>query len=77
MKKVDFNRTFIKHYRLRIRNNARLSKQYDKRYKLFVQGKRDNQLNDHPLEGAKLGLRSFSMTTFLQLFDIKWVRAES
>lgn len=62
MKRVDFDKKFIKHYRLRVQNNPKLSKQYDERYRLFCGGKRDDPLNDHSLKGKKLGLRSFSVT---------------
>lgn len=61
MKRVDFDKKFIKHYISRILNNRKLSQQYDERYKLFCNGKRDSPLDDHPLKGEKLGLRAFSI----------------
>jgi len=62
MKRVDFDKKFIKHYKIRIKTRSNLAKQYDIRYKLFCDGRRGQPLNDHALKGDKLGLRSFSIS---------------
>lgn len=67
MKRVDFDKTFIKHYKLRIQNQPKLSLQYDTRYRLFCSGARGKPLNDHQLGGNKLGLRSFSITSNIRV----------
>ena len=59
MKRVEFDKKFIKSDKLRISNNSKLSKKYDDRHILFCEGERGNPLNDHPLTGKKLGLRAF------------------
>lgn len=61
MKQIDFDKKFIKHYKLRIQSRPKLSKQYDSRYRLFCGGERGRPLDDHALSGNKLGLRAFSV----------------
>ena len=61
MKPVIFDRHFEKSYAKRILRDTKLSKQFDERYALFVEGVRDNPLCDHALTGSMKGKRSFSV----------------
>ncbi len=62
MKRVEFDKKFTKHYRVRVQNDPKISKIYDQRYLLFCQGVRDKPINDHALGGDKIGFRAFSIT---------------
>ncbi len=62
MKGVLFSRKFEKSYKKRISNNARLSRQFDERYNLFMIGVRENPINDHSLAGSLVRKRAFSIT---------------
>lgn len=62
MKPIDKTKEFKKHYQKRIAPYPNLTKRFNERARLFVQGERDYPLHDHALEGNKLGLRSFSIT---------------
>lgn len=62
MRQIEFDKTFIKHYRSRIKAHPKLSAQYDMRFKLFCDGVRGTPINDHALGGRKLGLRAFSVS---------------
>lgn len=62
MKEIEFEKVFLKHYKKRVAANIKLSRQFDERLKLFRQGQTGPPLNDHPLGGAKKGMRAFSIT---------------
>ncbi len=72
MKQILRDKTFQKHYQKRILPHPKLVEQFDDRVRDFMRDKRDSPLNDHPLKGTKLGLRSFSITG-----DIRVVYRES
>lgn len=62
MKSIRRHRRFEKHFRLRITPNKKLSRQFEKRFTLFLQGVRDYPLDDHQLTGKLAGKRSFSIS---------------
>ncbi len=57
-----YHARFIKHYQKRIAGVKFLRERTDERIALFVQDPQDPLLKDHPLKGAKAGLRAFSVT---------------
>jgi mRNA interferase YafQ len=61
MKSIRRHRLFVKNFRSRVSNNPKLTKQFEKRLLLFLNGERGYPLNDHVLIGTKKGLRSFSV----------------
>lgn len=62
MNGVTGDKTFKKHYALRIANNAKLNRKFEERVTLFINNPRSRLLNGHALQGSKLGLRAFSVT---------------
>ena len=67
MKAIEKQRRFLKHYQQRIQPNPKLVARFDIAVRLFVNGERAYPLNDHPLKGAKLGLRAFSIGSDLRV----------
>lgn len=61
MKPIRRHRTFEKHFRSRIAPSTKLSKQFEQRLNLFIEGVRDYPLNDHALVGTMQSLRAFSV----------------
>lgn len=62
MKPIHRYRKFEKNFRVRVRSNPKLVKQFEERFALFITGYRDTPLNDHALTGNLAGKRSFSIT---------------
>jgi addiction module RelE/StbE family toxin len=71
MKQVILEKSFIKNYRLRVKPNLSLRGQYERRYALFVAGKKGPPLNDHQLTGGKRGFRSFSVTGNIRVIYVE------
>lgn len=61
MKPIRRHNTFEKHFRSRILPYDKLTKKFEQRLALFIQGVRDYPLDDHPLIGTMKGLRAFSI----------------
>ena len=61
MKRVIRSKQFLKHYEKRIRSTKKLIAQVDERIVLFLSGKRDKPLDDHPLTRKMAGMRAFSV----------------
>jgi len=62
MKRVEFDKNFIKNYKRRIVPNTKLAVQFDERFELFKMGWKGRPLNDHSLSHKMKGLRAFSVT---------------
>lgn len=62
MKRVRFDKKFIKNFKRRMSADKKLSDQSDERFNLFEQGVRDYPLNDHALKGKLQGFRAFSVS---------------
>lgn len=59
---IRYHARFLKHYRKRVAPMRSLRTKTKKRISLFKKDPRSQLLDDHPLKGAKAGLRSFSIT---------------
>jgi mRNA-degrading endonuclease YafQ of YafQ-DinJ toxin-antitoxin module len=59
---VEYNNTFIKHYRKRISFDPSLVSQFDERVLLFSKDMQNPILKDHVLRGKKAKMRAFSIT---------------
>lgn len=62
MIKVILHQSFIKSYAKRVTRKSALAAKTQQRIKLFKRDCSNVILKDHPLSGAKKGLRSFSVT---------------
>lgn len=62
MKVIKRHREFEKHFLKRITPHEKLVTQFEEHLKLFVSGRVNNPLNDHPLKGKFAGKRAFSVT---------------
>lgn len=60
--KTDLSLRFKKAYKKRIATNKKLALQTKERISLFQYNPSSPILRDHPLTGAKKGLRAFSVT---------------
>ncbi len=60
--KIEYNDSFIKHYKKRITSNHLLIKKAKERINLFIKNPNDPILKDHPLKGKSKGFRAFSIT---------------
>jgi len=62
MPKIEYHRTFAKHYSMRIAQNPKLDKLFNQKLQQFVSGSGVSTLRCHQLTGAKKGYYSFSLT---------------
>ena len=62
MIRLKHTKKFIKNFRKRIANNAKLQSQFQERSKLFLQDPQNPLLKNHKLSGARKYLNSFSVT---------------
>lgn len=60
--KIEYNATFIKHYKKRILHKSSLKEKFEERLDIFLSNPKDPILKDHPLKGKKEKLRAFSIT---------------
>ena len=58
---IDFHKNFKKNYKLRI-TRENLKKRVAEKIEKFRQNPNDPLLHNHPLKGAKKGLRAFSIS---------------
>lgn len=61
MKPIRRHQTFEKHFKSRISPHRKLVKEFEIRLTLFIDGKRNYPLDDHPLGGTMKGLRAYSL----------------
>jgi len=62
IKKIEFSKKFIKHFRKRIRPYKNIRSKFEKRLQLFQNDRNLPLLRDHQLRGKKNDKRSFSIT---------------
>ena len=62
MKEIKFTKDFEKAFKKRISPHPNLSRKFAERLKSFQENPQNPTLHDHPLTGAKLGKRAFSIT---------------
>lgn len=60
-KPIKRTKQFEKHFRLRITQNRKLRKQFEKRLELFITGELGPPLFSHSLTGSLAGKRAFSI----------------
>lgn len=68
--KIDFHTSFKKAYKNRISFHKKLAIQTETRITLFKSNPKDPVLKDHPLFGAKKGLRAFSISGDIRIVYI-------
>jgi len=71
VKRIELHRSFVKNFAKRIVRNKKLSAQYEKRVDMFIGGKRDAPLYDHPLAADLQGRRAFSITADVRVIYIE------
>ena len=59
---IYFHQDYKKAYQRRISKNLKLRQKTLERIKLFQKNPDNPSLKDHPLKGARMGLRAFSIT---------------
>jgi addiction module RelE/StbE family toxin len=62
MKVIRRHKNFEKHFLQRITPHKKLVSQFEERLELFIAGKLESPLNDHPLRGKFANKRAFSVT---------------
>jgi len=58
---LQYSRKFLKHFNKRIVSNNKLSAQFNRKIKIFVQNPKNPSLKNHQLKGIKQHLHSFSI----------------
>ena len=62
MVKVEYDRVFKKHFKVRILPNKSLVKRYEQRFRIFLTDRKKSVLYDHKLFGKFREKRAFSIT---------------
>lgn len=71
MKLIKRDKTFEKHYRLRIKPSENLERQFKDRLQKFIKGELGYPLYDHALHGKLEGSRAFSITGDIRVIYIE------
>lgn len=59
---IDYDRTFVRHFKIRIKPNRKLHTQFNKRLVMFENNPAHPLLRDHQLKGSRKAYRAFSIT---------------
>ncbi len=71
MKHILTNKTFTKHYKLRVAPNWKLRRQFAKRLSQFTEDRQQALLFDHALTGLLHGKRAFSISGDIRVIYIE------
>lgn len=74
MATIEYNRTFKKHFKLRILQNKNLFKRYEERLEIFLKDRRSLVLNDHKLVGSMRNTRAFNITGDIRVVYVEVVK---
>ncbi|MBD3279922.1 type II toxin-antitoxin system mRNA interferase toxin, RelE/StbE family [Candidatus Dojkabacteria bacterium] len=61
-KRIEHHKTFLKHFKKRIKPNKKLHKKFLERYKMFLEDRANPLLDDHGLQGSMMGERAIRIT---------------
>jgi addiction module RelE/StbE family toxin len=72
MKQIKRDKTFEKHFKLRISPNEKMTKQFEQRLEQFIKGELGFPLYDHALTGKLIGKRAFSAAGDIRVIYVEF-----
>ena len=62
MVEIEYDKIFLKHFKIRISSSKKLVTRYQERFNLFIKDRTNRVLQDHKLAGKFKDKRAFSIT---------------